>query len=148
MAQLKAEYNERLQSRRLPEGTSFEEFYGYWRSGRRGEKLVGLDDGALEQRPRQDNVQLISRPSRTLKGVIQTLVLLVDFEDLPHNSSRTPAFYEQMLFGDEGVFLTGSMREYYRRLSGYSSATDSGLDIQGKVFGWFRLPHPRLTAIA
>jgi immune inhibitor A len=142
MAQLKARYNELLQSRRLPEGTSFEEFYGYWRSGRRGEKLVGLDDGALEQRPRQDNVQFISRPSRALRGVIQTLVLLVDFEDLPHNSSRTPAFYDQMLFGDEGVFLTGSMREYYRRLSGYSSATDSGLDIQGKVFGWFRLPQP------
>ena len=141
MAQLKARYNELLQQRRLPENMGFDQYYLYWRSSRRSENFVGLDDGALEQSSSLD-LQLITRPSKLLRGAVQTLVLLVDFEDKPASNGRTSGFYEQMLFGEEGVFLTGSMREYYRRISGYSSTNGTGIDIQGKVYGWLRLPEP------
>lgn len=140
ITQLYARYLELLQSRRLPENMTFEQFYRFWRASRRGENFVGLDDGATEQRPSTD-LQLIDRPPRALQGVIQTLVLLVDFEDRPHDENRTPGFYEQMLFSEPGVFLTGSMREYYRLISNYNANDGTGIDVQGRVFGWFRLPH-------
>lgn len=139
MAQLKARYNELIESRRLAESMTFDEFYVFWRSSRRGENFIGLDDGALKQRPSSD-LQLIARPTKTLKGVVQTLVLLVDFNDRPTSMGRSPSFYQQMLFGEDGVFLTGSMREFYRRISGFSAAADLGIDIQGKVYGWLRMP--------
>jgi immune inhibitor A len=138
MAQLKARYNELIEQGRLSKSMTFDEFYIFWRSSRRSENFVGLDDGALVQGKSTD-LQLITRPTKALKGVIQTLVLLVDFEDRPASIGRSSSFYEQMLFGDEGVFLTGSMREFYRRISGFSVA-DSGIDVQGKVYGWLRMP--------
>lgn len=141
LAQLRARYHELRENKRLPASVSFEEWYRVWRSSRRGENFVGLDDGALEQQS-SDAAQFITRPTKQLRGVIQTLVLLVDFEDRPHNDERTPAFYEQMLFGADGVFATGSMGEYYRRISNYDADSNAGIDVQGEVFGWLRLPRP------
>jgi immune inhibitor A len=141
MAQLYARYLELKQDRRLPKDMTFDQFFGFWRASRRSENFVGLDDGAIEQQS-SDAPQLIDRPTRQLRGVVRTLVLLVDFEDRPHSDHRTPAFYEQMLFGENGVFPTGSMREYYRRISGFDPAANAGIDVQGQVFGWFRLPKP------
>jgi immune inhibitor A len=141
MAQLKARYTELIGQGRLPESMTFDEFYIFWRSSRRSENFIGLDDGALVQGQSTDP-QLIARPTKVLKGVIQTLVLLVDFEDRPASIGRSSSFYEQMLFGDDGIFLTGSMREFYRRISGFSATTGLGIDIQGKVHGWLRMPQP------
>jgi hypothetical protein len=49
-------------------------------------------------------------------------VLLVDFDDRPHGS-RSSAFYEQMLFGTDGVFPTGGMESMRNRPSPKTTAT-------------------------
>jgi immune inhibitor A len=141
LSRLYARFTELRREKRLPENITFHNFFYSWSSRRRSEDVVGLDDGALEPGP-STAPQLIERPIRKLKGAIQTLVLLVDFEDHPHDSNRPPAFYEQMLFGQPGEFATGSMREYYRTISNFNSQSGHGIDVQGKVAGWFRLPQP------
>jgi immune inhibitor A len=118
---------------------TFDQFYTFWRASRRSENFVGLDDGAKAPGS-STQPQLIDRPPAILKGQIQTIVLLVDFKDRPHGEERTPEFYRQMLFGEPGEFLSGSMREYYRSISGYSRAANKGIDVDGKVYGWLRLP--------
>lgn len=141
IAQLYARFLELKQARRLPKEITFQQYYAVWRSSRRGENFVGLDDGAIHHRPSTEK-QLITRPRTALKGVIQTLVLLVDFPDRPHDSNRGPLFFEQMLFSTDHLFPTGSMRDYFRTVSNWDPATNNGIDVQGKVFGWFRMPHP------
>jgi len=141
LAQLKARYRELKDQKRLPPDFDFADFYRFWRSSRRGTNQVGLDDGATALAS-ADQPQLISRPTRELRGVVRTLVLLVDFDDRPASGERGRAFYEQMLFGEPGVFATGSMREYYREISGYDVTSERGIDIQGEVHGWLRMPQP------
>ncbi|MEG1545415.1 MAG: M6 family metalloprotease domain-containing protein, partial [Tannerellaceae bacterium] len=130
------------QEKLLPIHMTFEEYYSVWRSNRRSENFVGLDDGAQHHAPSTDR-QLTDRPAKKLNGVIQTLVLLVDFPDCPHDDNHSVTSYEIMLFSDGGIFPTGSMREYYRLISGFDPDKNQGIDVQGKVFGWFRLPNPR-----
>ena len=139
LAQLYARYVELKASGRLPKGLAFEQYYAVWRSSRRGENLRGLDDGATTPGTSSEK-ELISRPNVQLKGVVRTLVLLVDFPDRPKTGNRSAAFFEQMLFSTGGVFPTGSMREYYRNVSGFDETKSQGIDVQGKVFGWFRMP--------
>lgn len=125
----------------LPGRVKFEEYFLLWLAERRGENFVGLDDGGTRHGPASSQ-QRIQRPPQRLRGTVRTLVLLVDFEDRPHAADRTPAFYEQMLFGDIDVFPTGSMAEYYRRISNFAASSgERGIDIQGEVHGWFRMPH-------
>jgi immune inhibitor A len=138
LAQLYARFLELKASRRLPEEMTFEEYFSVWRSGRRGENFVGLDDGATRHGPSTD-AQLITRPSTRLKGAVRTLVLLADFPDRPHHPDHGTGYYEAMLFS-EGSFPTGSMRDYYRAVSGFDA--NGGIDVQGEVHGWFRLPQP------
>lgn len=140
MAELYARYQELLQSRRLPKDMTFEQYYFVWRSGRRGENFVGLDDGSMTHGPSTDK-QLITRPGKKLKGVVRTLVLLVDFPDRQHDPNHGPGYYDTMLFSD-GVFPTGSMRDFYRKVSGFDSDAGTGIDVQGEVYGWFRMPEP------
>jgi immune inhibitor A len=140
LLELYARYKGLIADSRLPADISFEEYYYVWTSSRRSENYIGLDDGKTELRRSTDGPQLIDRPPRELKGVIQTLVLLVDFEDKPHGEQRTASFYDQMLFGTIDVFPTGSMAEYYRRISNYNDKAGIGIDVQGKVYGWLRLP--------
>lgn len=141
LAQLYARFLALKEERRLPAAMTFEQYYRVWRSSRRGENFVGLDDGAQSHAASTDR-QLIDRPSKALKGVIQTLVLLVDFPDRAHNDNLSSTSFEQMLFSEGGVFPTGSMREYYRLISNFNVAKKQGIDVQGKVFGWFRMPNP------
>jgi len=64
--------------------------------------------------------------------VIQTVVLLVDFPDRPHSVENTALHYEAMLFGLDKQFVTGSMREYYRKISNFKAGVDAtGIDVQG-----------------
>ncbi|MCX4757351.1 M6 family metalloprotease domain-containing protein [Kitasatospora purpeofusca] len=140
--ELHDEYQDLVASRRLPNGISFGQYYRVLRTQWRGENVVGLDDGALRPGPRSD-AQLIDHPSEKLKGVVPTLVLLVDFPDQPHDPAHTVEHFEQLLFSS-GAFPTGSMRDYYHGVSGFDAAapTNGGIDVQGEVHGWFRLPHP------
>ncbi|MHA6797725.1 M6 family metalloprotease domain-containing protein (plasmid) [Pseudonocardia bannensis] len=140
LTQLYTRFVELRDARRLPPDLTFDQYYAVWRSGRRGENVVGLDDGELRQAPSTDR-ELITHPDRPLRGVVRTLVLLVDFPDVPHDPHRGPAHYEQMLFSADATFVTGSMREYYRAVSGFDGA-DGGIDVQGEVHGWFRMPNP------
>ncbi|MFE1596981.1 M6 family metalloprotease domain-containing protein [Nocardia sp. NPDC058705] len=133
-------YLELTSTHRLPASTTFEQYYEYWRSGRRGENIVGLDDGSTRLVPGKAK-ELIVRPDVALRGVVQTIVLLVDFPDKPHDPAHSTGYYEAMLFSDN-AFPTGSMRDYYRKVSGFDAATEKGIDIQGTVHGWFRMPRP------
>ena len=146
MAELYRYYLSLRRSRRLPASTTFARFYEIWRSERRGENVIGLDDGAVHRGPSTDR-QLIDRPATPLRGVVHTLVLLVDFADRPHDPQRDPGSFDRMLFSADGSFPTGSMREYYRNVSGFradhgSSAESAGIDVQGTVHGWYRMPQP------
>ncbi|MFE7564220.1 M6 family metalloprotease domain-containing protein [Kitasatospora sp. NPDC057500] len=136
------EYRNLIETRRLPKHITFGQYYYVWRSRVRGENVVGLDDGSPRPGPSTD-AQLITRPSKKLKGVVRTMVLLVDFPDHPHDPANTPQHFEELLFSS-GTFATGSMRDYYRLISGFDAADPgaSGIDVQGEVHGWFRLPHP------
>lgn len=136
---------------RLPKDLTFEQFFHVWLSSRRGQDFAGLDDGKLQASTDPDAPQLIDRPQAELTGVIRTLVLLVDFDDRPHGQDRAPSFFEQMLFGDLDVFPAGSMAEYYRRVSNFTRSRkpekidyglegEVGINIEGEVFGWFRMP--------
>lgn len=126
---------------RLPHNLTFEEFFHVWSASRRSQNYVGLDDGQVRNGPSKD-LQLIDRPKKELKGVIKTIVLLVDFEDRPHSADKPASYFKEMLFGDLNIFPTGSMAEYYRRISNYTGPTGpTGIDIQGEVHGWIRLPH-------
>jgi immune inhibitor A len=141
LAELYARYQELLQSRRLPADTTFEQYYLVWRSGRRGENFVGLDDGSMIEGPSADK-ELISRPAKRLKGTVRTMVLLVDFPDLEHDPDHGAGYYNTMLFSD-GVFPSGSMRDFYRKVSGFSDGNGThGIDVVGEVHGWFRMPRP------
>lgn len=143
MAKLLERYKELLEQGRVPRDLTFKQFFDVWASRRRGEDFIGLDDGSIKSGP-ADAVQKIDRPKQQLKGTIRTLVLLVDFPDAPHNAVNSLAHYKRMLFGLDGQFPTGSMREYYRAISNYNAASDAkklqGIDVDGEVYGWFRLP--------
>ena len=105
-----------MAQKRLPPNTTFKQWFDYWVSSRRGQDFFGLDDGRLDQAPRT-RAALISRPAKKLKGVVRTIVLLVDFPDRPHAVENSPTHFDHMLFGQGAQFTTGSMRDYYRRIS-------------------------------
>ena len=67
MAQLLARFNELKADGRLRAQMSFDEFYRVWRSSRRSENFVGLDDGALDYAP-AGAMQRIFRPRDGLRG--------------------------------------------------------------------------------
>ncbi|MFF5110025.1 M6 family metalloprotease domain-containing protein [Streptosporangium sp. NPDC000509] len=132
---LEARFHELRTAGILPEHLTFEDYYAVWRSERRGPRAAGLDDGSAT--PQAPDASLISRPPRKLRGVVRTLVLLVDFDDRPHDPAHDAAHFERLLFGTQ----PGSMRDFYRKVSGFDGDPEGrGIDVQGEVFGWFRLP--------
>lgn len=139
ISQLYARYlSLRAEGRLSPEMT-FEEFYKVWRSSRRGPNNVGLDDGKLHPGGIKGPLR-IDQPAVKLAGEIRTLVLLVDFPDHPHADDHSPGMYDQMLFS-VGAFPTGSMRDFYRQVSGWTE-DGRGVDVTGAVKGWYRMPNP------
>ena len=142
MHDLLQRYRALLEERRIPKGTTFKQFFDVWVSARRGENFIGLDDGSLDHGP-AGGAQALHRPKVKLKGVVKTLVLLVDFPDQAHAIEKTPGYYKRMLFSLNRDFATGSMREYFRGISNFKpGAKGSGIDVQGEVHGWFRMPQP------
>src|SRR5437868_4335383 len=132
LAKLEARFLELKATGILPDHLTFEDYYAVWRSERRGPRPAGLDDGNLSRHVR--DVRMINRPPQKLKGVIKTMVLLVDFDDRPHDPSHDVEHFRKLLFDTQ----TGSMRDFYRKVSSFSD--DHGIDVQGEVFGWFRMP--------
>lgn len=141
LSQLYARYLELQAKGQLSKSTTFVQFFNVWSTGRRGESHSGLDDGHTQHGPAV-SVQRIDRPAKKLKGVVRTLVLLVDFPDQPHAPDRTSGSFEQMLFSDGHAFPSGSMRDYYQLVSGWSADGGRGIDVTGEVHGWFRMPNP------
>ncbi|MDP9318167.1 MAG: M6 family metalloprotease domain-containing protein [Actinomycetota bacterium] len=140
IAHLYARFLSLKSARRLPGDTTFEDFYTIWRSRRRGENRVGLDDGAIMPGASIDK-QLIARPDQQLRGVVRTIVLLADFPDREHDPSHGADYYNEMLFSANS-FPTGSMRDFYRKASNFGTPEGNGIDVQGEIHGWYRLPHP------
>lgn len=97
-------------------------------------QIDGMDDG-LRRRPDADasGPELISVPSTPVTGVLRLIVLLVDFSD--NVGVRPPVAFRDLLFSSD-TFPTGSMRDYYREVSG------GKVQVEGTVHGWFRLPQP------
>lgn len=145
IAQLHARFLALKAEGRLPVGMTFAAYYQVWRSTRRGAREAGLDDGYVGQtgktKPSLEGMAKIDRPPKQLVGEIPTIVLLADFPDRPHSPHFSAAYYEQMLFSTDRLFPTGSMRDYYRSISGWNGGS-KGIDVVGQVFGWYRLPHP------
>ncbi len=142
LSRLYSRYQEQIHSGALSSKTTFEAFLDVWAASRRCPDAAGLDNGTSLAPAIPPGGLLIDRPAVKLKGVVRTIVLLVDFPDRPHDANLTPAHYDQMLFSTGGTFPTGSMREFYQRVSGFNPATNHGIDVQGSVHGWLRLPHP------
>jgi immune inhibitor A len=128
-----------IRTRRLDRDITFDQYYAVWRSRRRGENQVGLDDGAMRL-ARSTEPQLIERPPLPLADVVRTIVLLVDFPDRAHDATHDRAHYDQMLFS-AGEFETGSMRDFYRAVSAFEEG-QHGIDVQGEIHGWFTMPQP------
>jgi immune inhibitor A len=124
---------------RLAPHITFQDYYKVWRSSRRGPNTIGLDDGEMLEGAAK-GVLRIDRPVQKLRGEIRTLVLLVDFPDRPHAPDRNAPMYDQMLFSLDAL-PSGSMRDYFRRVSGWDGA-GKGIDVTGAVHGWFRMPKP------
>jgi immune inhibitor A len=139
ISKLYARYLSLIAEGRLDADMTFEEFYKVWRSSRRGPNNVGLDDGELRLGGTKGPLR-IDQPAKKLSGEVRTLVLLVDFPDRPHADDHSPGMYQQMLFS-LGAFPSGSMRDFYRSASGWTT-DGKGIDVTGQVHGWFRLPNP------
>ena len=93
--------------------------------------LDGMDDGAVVHAAGSGAPELIAVPSHPVAGRLRIVVLLVDFPDRP--GSRPPAEFQDLLFSDR-VFPTGSLRDFYREVSG------GRVDVEGAVHGWLRMP--------
>jgi immune inhibitor A len=139
MSQLYARFLSLKKQMRIPATMEFEDYYSVWRSSRRGKSTIGLDDGEVEPGDAKGLLE-ISRPPRQLKGEIRTMVLLVDFPDKPHMPDRDSDYYERMLFSS-GIFPSGSMRDFFHRVSGWDGA-GHGIDVTGIARGWYRMPNP------
>lgn len=146
MQNLLQRYRDLMADGKLPKDTTFKHWFDYWISSRRGQSFRGLDDGRMDAKVTR-GAQKISRPTKKLAGVVRTLVLLVDFPDKPHLPENSTTRFRNMLFGLGNQFVTGSMREYFRDISDFKAGTGNkpiqhGIDVQGAVFGWFRMPQP------
>lgn len=142
LAQLHARFLALQAEGRLPPEMTFATYYQVWRSSRRGTREAGLDDGrTMKPEANLKGLMKIDRPPTQLLGEIPTLVLLVDFPDRAHNPNFGAGYYQQMLFSTGRLFPTGSMRDYFRSVSGWT-AGGRGIDVTGEVHGWFRLPRP------
>jgi immune inhibitor A len=103
----------------------------------RGPKRLGFDDGVIIP-PERFPVGTPTRAIRAaaadrapLRGAVRVIVVLVQFSD---RTMTQPASHFQELFFSTGVMPHGSVKEYYREVTG-------GLvDIIGEVAGPFQLP--------
>jgi immune inhibitor A len=113
-----------------PVGLTFRQFLRAIKFTDPAANLDGMDDGTA-LRPRDGRAELISVPQRSIQGPLRVIVLLVDFSDRP--GVRSVADFQDLLFS-EGIFPSGSMRDYYREVS------CGKVEVSGTVHGWLRMP--------
>ena len=100
-------------------------------------RALGLNDGMIlppDAYPfgTPDTVMRNSGLDRApLRGAVRVIVVLADTTDKP---MATPADHYRDLFFSEGVVATGSVREYFREVTG------GLIDVVGEVVGPYRLP--------
>lgn len=80
---------------------------------------------------RDGEVMRIRIPKKAITGDLHVIVLLVDFPDL---AGRLPEEYYMDLLFSHGDYPTGSMSEYYYKVS------SGQVNITGEVHGWLRMP--------
>jgi len=103
----------------------------------RGPRRLGFDDGVIippDQFPVGTSLATISSAAAErapLRGTVRVIVVLVQFSD---RAMTQPASHFRDLFFSTGVLPHGSVKEYYKEVSG-------GLvDISGEVVGPFQMP--------
>jgi immune inhibitor A len=101
-------------------------------------RRLGFDDGVImppERYPLGTSMKTIQSAAavrKPLRGAVRVVVVLAEFTD---RALGPTAQHFRDLFFSTGVLPHGSVREYYREVTG-------GLvDIVGEVVGPFRLPH-------
>lgn len=91
----------------------------------------GMDDAVAARRLPGGGARLVSVPHQQVRGRVRVVVLLIEFPD--RRATRPASDYRDLLFADR-VYPTGSLRDYYREVSG------GRVDIDGEVHGWLRMP--------
>lgn len=112
---------------------SFKEYLKYIGFTDPAADVVGMDDAARFVAAPSGDPQLLAIPSQPVTGDLRVMVLLVEFPD--RRGARSPQQYRDMLFSD-GVYPTGSMRDYYKEVSG------GKVVVNGDVTDWLMMPHP------
>lgn len=113
-----------------PNGLTFHQYLAAVGYTNRATRRDGMDDAA-RARPSGGGPMRVSVPAVPITGPLHIIVLLVDFPD--QRGTRPAREYEDLLFS-ERTYPTGSLRDYYREVSG------GRVDVTGTVHGWFRLP--------
>lgn len=91
---------------------------------------MGMDD-SVRFRATPAGLELIAIPAQPVTGDVHVKALLVDF---PDRAGPLPAHtYQDLLFSD-GIYPTGSMRDFYKEVS------LGNVRITGSVHGWLRMP--------
>jgi immune inhibitor A len=104
----------------------------------RGPRPLGFDDGVIipsDQYPFGTSMRSIRSAAADrapLRGTLRVIVVLVQFSDQAFGS--TAAHFNDLFFST-GVVPNGSVKEYFRDVSG------GLIDIAGEVVGPFTLPH-------
>lgn len=112
---------------------SFKEYLKYIGFTDPAADVVGMDDAARFVATPSGDPQLLAIPSQPVTGELRIMVLLVEFPD--KRGAKPPQQYRDMLFS-EGVYPTGSMRDYYKEVSG------GKVTVTGDVIEWLMMPHP------
>jgi immune inhibitor A len=94
--------------------------------------VAGMDDRA-RFRATPAGPELIDIPAQPVTGEVRVKVLLVDFAD---RAGTLPVQHYQDLLFSEGLYPTGSLRDFYKEVS------LGKVEITGSVHGWLRMPQP------
>ncbi|RWO27172.1 M6 family metalloprotease domain-containing protein [Mesorhizobium sp.] len=94
--------------------------------------VAGMDD-AVQFVPTPGGPEMLAIPAQPVLGEVQVKALLVDFSDRP--GVLPPSHYQDLLFS-QGIYPTGSMRDYFKEVS------LGKVDVVGTVDGWIRMPKP------
>ena len=120
----------------------FKQWFDIWASSRRGEKSLGLDDGRLDHAPRRggaDDDQPADAAARR-RGA---------FAGAAGRLSGPPARRREHARRISSACCSACEGEFVSRLDARLLPAHQrllpptrGIDVQGEVFGWFRLPQP------
>ncbi|MBK6306685.1 MAG: hypothetical protein IPF47_13575 [Gemmatimonadetes bacterium] len=141
MHDLLQRYRALLEERRIPKGTTFKQFFDVWVSARRGENFIGLDDGSLGHGP-PAGAQALHRPERCSSRVVKTLRAARRLPDQACHREDAGLLQAHALLPQSRLRHGGRCARLPRHQQLLPGAKGSGIDVQGEVHGWFRMPQP------